>query len=150
VIVLALATVLGFAEADPGASGRPRLVVNAVGTTDGHVQLEFEASPPEAEGVQFQLEESDSLAFEQPLLRYEGAEEGSFVSGLPAGMHHYRLRQRADQDATWGPWCDPVVVTIDPHSLRTAWLLFGGGGVLVSCILGFLLLADRRVRREAS
>lgn len=120
---------------------------------DGYVQLRWRPAEEGLASKVYQLEEAGEPDFDVPLLRYEGPQVASFVSGLPAGRHYYRLRVRAEEGARpeterWSAWSETIVVEIRPHSLVLAWALFGVGASLVSAIVAYLVVSDRRVRAE--
>ena len=125
----------------------PDLDVRSVGRTDGYVQLAWKPSSPALENVHYELQQGSDPEFTEPQRRYEGADLGSFLSGLPRGTYYFRVRQRVGSEP-WGKWTKPVEVVIDPYSLTFAWALFAVGAVLVLAILGFLLVSDRRVQAE--
>jgi len=121
----------------------PRLEVDSVGTTEGHVQLVWDRAPEE--GLEYELQEAGSEDFGDALVRYRGPQMRSFVSGLLEGTWYFRLRSR-EPGGDWSAWSEPVEVVIEPHDLNLAWTLFGVGAFLVTSIVGFLFVADWRVR----
>ena len=138
---------LGPAAVATVTPSRPTLEA-AVRATDGAVQLSWSAADGGPAGI-YQVEEAPAADFTTPILRYEGPQEASFVSGLPAGSYYYRVRQRRP-DATWTPWSEPVAAHIEPHPLNLAWSLFGLGAFLVVTLVTFLVVAERRARAGAS
>lgn len=146
-----IAFLLTFAGSGPafGAQHPPTFVDPPAGPlNDGYVQLRWTSGDEAVEAWVVQLEEAGDPEFAVPLLRYEGPQVASFVSGLPAGRHYYRLRARVGADGPWSAWSAPLVVEILPHSLALAWTLFGLGATLVVSIVGYLFVSDRRVRAE--
>ncbi len=109
-------------------------------TRAGHVSLTWTAG--EGDWV-YELQSAPGAAFHDPLPRYTGADEVSFISGLEDGEHFFRVRARAASSDAWGPWSDPVVVPVRHHSLTVAWWFFGAGFVLVGLTVAFILSNTR-------
>jgi len=148
-----LAALLALAPLLPAQEGAPALEVTATGRTDGHATLAWTPAGEETDRLEFELQASSTPDFEASARCYVGPDRASFRSGLPAGLHHFRVRQRpageaAEEAGPWGPWSAPATVEIRPYPLRTAWTLFAVGALLVASILGFLVVANLRLRRE--
>jgi len=154
-LALVAAPAIGSTHPQSEPTGAPVLEVRGVGTTDGHATLAWAPAPgslspgsasPELE---FELVWAPSDTFASAELRYRGPDRASFRSGLTAGVHHYRVRQRAFGAPEWGPWSAPASVEIRPYAIWTAWSLFALGAFLVGSILVFLVRAERRTRSAA-
>lgn len=148
-----LAALLALAPLLPAQEGAPGLEVTATGRTDGHATLTWTPAGDEADGLEFELQGARTPDFSSPERCYLGPDRASFRSGLPAGLHHFRVRQRpageaAGETGPWSPWSAAATVEIRPYPLRTAWTLFAVGALLVASILGFLVVANLRLRRE--
>lgn len=153
-LVRSLCCALGLtlAATRGGLERAPSLTIDAVGRTDGHATLVWEPGGSDSAGeLVFELQHAEPAhpgAFERC---YVGPERGSFRSGLLAGTHVFRVRQRpADAPDGWGPWSSPASVEIEPHDLRFAWTLFALGGVLVAAIIGYLGVNELRNARAES
>lgn len=142
-----LAALVSVAPALPGQAAAPTLEVTATGRTDGHATLVWTSAGDEAKSPEFELQSSTSAGFSPSIRCYLGPDRASFRSGLTEGLHHFRVRERSGDGGAWGPWSETVTVEIRPYALRTAWMLFGVGALLVASILGYLVAANARTRR---
>lgn len=98
-------------------------------TTDsGHTRLNWSLSNIQLENssIEFELQKSNSSSFESPIIIYKGPDTASFVSGLPNGIHYYRVRS-IDSNQNTSAWSDPVEITVQHHSLQLAFALFAVG-----------------------
>lgn len=132
-----------FAEGD-----QPPLVAfendETLKTKEGHVALRWSG---DRESLVFELQYSDSPQFSEPVSLYHGVDSASFQSGLTDGEHFYRVRARAADGGTWGPWSEPVEVQCTHHSLPFAWTLFASGSVLFLLIVLFVGVHARSPKR---
>lgn len=114
-----------FAHSDP-----PTLKLSSGSElSQGIVKLEWNPST-ETEAFIFELQESREADFNSHKLIYEGADEGSFLSGLADGQYFYRVRVKD------GAWSTPVAVEVKHHPLKLALILMAiGAFVFVSTII---------------
>lgn len=133
-------------EQESGPALRPTLEI-AEGEKPKEGSLKLEWSVEDEEGLEYELVRAGTPEFADPLVLYTGPDEASFRSGLPEGVHHFRVRARR-ADGPWGPWSKSVTFEVTPYSLGVAVLMFCVGASLVAAIVGFLVVADRRVRVE--
>jgi hypothetical protein len=109
-------------------------------SSEGHLIL---AWMTDVEGgqhaIEYQLEYSPSADFAEAELWYQGPQERSFVSGLGSGEHFYRVRTRMNAEAPWGPWSEPMHITVKLQDMTIAWILFGVGAVMFVCIAAFII-----------
>lgn len=89
-----------------------------------------------SEGGTWRLERDNDPAFPNPFLVYDGPDHGTFESGLPDGVYHYRL-VRAGRT---GP---VYTVEVRHHSLDRAFLFLGTGAIVFLVLLFILIRADR-------
>lgn len=76
----------------------------------------------------FELQQSEDPEFRDVMTRYKGSDLATYISGLRSGNFYYRVRL-VDDDLT-SDWSKPIVVTVEHHSLRLAFILFGIGAVV--------------------
>lgn len=110
------ATLMGVGQESPAFNGSDSLTTN-----DGHVRLNWAATTPVAV---YEVQQSTNSNFENSITIYEGADLGTFVSGLTDGVYYYRLR--ADK----GSWSEPLKLTVKHYSLQLAFALAGLGAVV--------------------
>ena len=83
-------------------------------------------------------------AFSDPLVIYRGPDLATFLSGLPDGTFHYRIRAIGPEETAPGRWSSPVTLEVKHHSLRLAFLLFGLGAVVFLLTVGIVIQGNRR------
>jgi hypothetical protein len=122
-----------------------------IANSTGHVDLEWEmvaaGSAPAAEAPDFQLESAGEASFADALLRYSGPDTRSFVSGLPAGLHYFRVRAATPGEETdsWGAWSAPLAVEVD---YVAPWKVFGLMAVGLVCLVATVLIIVRGTLRH--
>ncbi|MHC4808749.1 MAG: hypothetical protein ACYTEV_00070 [Planctomycetota bacterium] len=129
---------------------------------EGHLTLEFAAVPEGASGgesegesegmtVGYQLQRSLDPGFLDAVIHHDGPSDRVFVSGLPEGTHHFRVRARAaasaDDPEAWGPWSDAATFEVRHQSMGLTWTLFGSGAALFVVLV---LIIGRESARDAS
>ncbi len=125
---------------------------------EGHLTLEFAAVPGgasegESEGmaVGYQLQRSLDPGFLDAVIHHDGPSDRVFVSGLPEGTHHFRVRARAaasaDDPEAWGPWSDAATFEVRHQSMGLTWTLFGSGAALFVVLV---LIIGRESARDAA
>ena len=79
---------------------------------------------PESDGspANFQVEQAEDPAFSDTRLRYEGPDLATYISGLPEGTHHYRVRTVSDQEE--GPWSETLKIKVEFVSKNLVITLF--------------------------
>lgn len=101
---------------------------SAYTTSEGTVQLAWKVAGQEigSTDLNFEIERATDAAFAFAELYYAGPENGTFVSGLPAGEFYFRARAIASDGST-GAWSkDPIRVTVQYASaalVKTLMLL---------------------------
>lgn len=105
---------------------------------DGTVELEW---TQETEGAAtFRIERATSPVFKKPMLVYEGPDTATFVSGLPEGLHYFRLREGTE------PWGNSVLVIEVTFVSETLVVILLTGGVL--CLLLLIAALVQGHKRE--
>ena len=127
-----------FPEADDGT----------IRAGEGHTRLVWEVPGAEAEALVFQLEQADTVRFQDARVSYEGPDRGRFVTGLPDGSTFYRVRAKTGADAPYGPWSEPVEVVVDYTPMRTVWILMAAGGLMALTLLVVVVTGRKRTARE--
>lgn len=139
---LALLCLASFAFAAPPAidfSMRPE-GDESLSTSDGTVTLSWESK---ADSAVVQLQQGDSPEFLDSEMRYEGADPGSVLTGLPEGTHFFRIRL-VDQAGEAGPWSPALGATVQFMDRGQLFWLLGLGGVVVVMTAGAIIAGVTR------
>jgi hypothetical protein len=114
-------------------------------TESGYLKLSWHLDVPDDQlaDYTFELQQSEDPAFSDPLVIYQGPDLATFLSGLPDGTFHYRIRAIGPEAAAPGRWSSPVVLEVKHHSLRLALLLFGLGAVVFLLTVGIVMQGHR-------
>ncbi len=91
-----------------------------VQSSSGHTKLEW----TQGDGGPYELQYATDDAFSDAKIVYSGLDRASFISGLPEGKHHYRIRGENS------PWSAPLIVNVQYQSMQLAFSLFGTGAVV--------------------
>ncbi len=112
-----------------GDSATPEFTVSQTIVSDsGHTRLAW-SIPQElllTQTPEFELQQSNASDFSNFIVCYKGPDTASFISGLPNGMYHFRVRSHFSDDQISG-WSKPIVVQVKHHSLQLAYFLFAIG-----------------------
>lgn len=146
-VVLAACVPIGAAHADTAnaaasVAAPPRWVEAPMKSLDaGYVTLRWQAlvssdgaSFPESR-VTFQLQEASEPDFSDAVVRYEGSERQSFISGLANGDYFFRVRGRPASDVPWSDWSEVKTLQVVHHSRTFAMTMFGVGSVVFLAIV---------------
>lgn len=112
--------------------------------TEGHVVISW-ALPGEADGgtpPDFVLEQASTPEFSDAVVRYEGRDLASFLSGLPEGRFHFRVR--AVDGGNAGPWSVPLVLDVDYPKSGMVLVLMTVGTVCLAVLITAILVGARR------
>ncbi len=109
-------------------------------SSDGTVTLAWDELPP---SHTVELQQSDSADFSRAQTRYAGADAGSVLTGLPEGVHHFRVRAVGPAGTT-GPWSEALAVDVTFMARGKLFLLLGLGGVVVLMTIGAILFGITR------
>lgn len=116
-------------------------------TDQGYVTLRWEVpvtDPPHL----YELQSSPFAAFKDPLIRYQGPDTSSFVSGLNNGDTYFRVRALDAEKRALSPWSKPVTVQVDyPSAKKVVYLLILGGVVFVATV-GSILVGHFNIQKE--
>lgn len=123
------ARVLDFAD---------RAELSGTVSNNGAVTLSWEKDPAVAVEVQQAADER----FSSPTTRYTGPDPGTVVTGLPEGMHWFRIRAAGSD--TWSP---PLPVTVAFFPRWKLFLLLGTGGVVVLATIATIVAGHFRTTR---
>jgi len=93
--------------------------------------------------IQFELQQSQDAVFDSILVRYQGTDLATYISGLAEGTYHYRVRTIIDNSTS--DWSEPLLVVVKHHSLQLAFILFGIGAVV---FLSTVFVVVRGVKEE--
>ena len=121
------------AEGDPGA---------------GSVRLSWRADgPAPPEPLEFELQQAPTSGFASSIVRYQGHQRATVLTGMLDGEYWFRFRARVPGHTNkYGPWSKPARFTVKHHSTTTAATLFGLGAVVFTATALFLWSEDRRQR----
>ena len=133
-----------FEQRKAANGGKPTLA-----SSDGTVKLKWgkqaEVLPTEAAGelATYQLEQGIDPDFAHPVLRFEGTDVESYLSGLPEGRHYFRVRRSG------GDWSIPIEVTVTFIDRFHLFLLLGIGFAVASMTAGAIISGYLRHRHES-
>ena len=107
---------------------------------DGYAQLSWTVEDDSVHWV-YQLEEGRLPGFEDTILRHEGPQHSSFVSGLEDGTSYFRVRARhPDRPDGWSEWSQTLEIEVQHYSRSFALTLMGIGAVVFLATATFLIV----------
>lgn len=106
---------------------------------EGHIRLEWAA---ERDTI-FELQQSRTADFADPLTIYRGPDLASFISGLKNGTYYYRVRVPDDS------WSDTMTIEVQHQSLQLALTLFGVGCVVFLLTVFVVVNGARQANKQA-
>ena len=95
---------------------------------EGKCLLRWELPESENSSFTFQVEQADESNFSNPRVRYEGPDSATYISGLPEGMHHYRVRLVSDDET--GPWSESMEIKVEFVSRQLVIILLLLGSIV--------------------
>ena len=110
-------------------------------SADGAITLSWEL----ADDREVELQQSGSVTFSEPVLRYQGADPGTVLTGLAEGVHYFRIRGTGISD---GPWSAPLEVTVEFFPRQRLFLFLSLGGVVVLATVGSIIGGYFQMRRR--
>jgi hypothetical protein len=116
-------------------------------TNSGSMKISWEVpdSIVSIENCKFELQQSQNTDFVGATVRYIGPDLATYISGLKNGTYNYRVRSILDGKA--GPWSEAIVVTVEHHSLKLAFMLFGLGAIV---FIATVFVVVSGVRKQSS
>ena len=110
----------------------------------GYYQLSWQPGVAGAlnKKISFELQQSNEPSFKTVTTVYRGPDRASVVSGQPDGDYFYRIRQ-VNPSQSSSDWSKPILVKVQHHSLRKAWLFFVAGASVFFMTLFFIVAAAR-------
>lgn len=136
-VPLVAAEVQFLVEGDPDAP---------IESSSGVVALEWMlVNPEEADGIEFELEKSDSPDFSDPTLLYRGPDRSTILTGVRAGEYFYRVRT-----ADGGPWSRPIRAEVEYIRRGRLFALLGIGLVVVGLTVVAIVGGHFKASRESS
>lgn len=112
---------------------------------DGVVSLAWAAAPAPWVVV---LQQDAAAEFTDPVVRYRGPDKGSVLTGLPEGVHHFRLRREHPTTGA-GAWTDPLRVEVTFMDRSRLFGFLGLGGIVVLATAGTIISGYFRHRAES-
>lgn len=91
----------------------------------------------------FELQQSAQRDFTETRPVYRGPDYATFISGLPNGDYYHRVRTATPNGEQHSDWSVPVLVQVEHHSLRLAFLLFGIGASVFLFTVGIVIQGAR-------
>lgn len=140
-LTFAIAISLGGAVGNLDAidfSGREKL--ESAVSDNGSVELKWEKVAQSA----VELQQGKTAGFLEPKTRYTGSDAGSVITGLPEGVHFFRLREGE------GAWSLPLRVEVKFFPLDKLFWLLGAGALVVLATMGTILFGAWRNREESA
>lgn len=114
----------------------------------GHVRLVW-GVPDDVENleaIEFELQQTRDVTFEERRTIYSGPDQASFISGLPDGKYYFRVRTKLNGEVS--SWSAHATVDVQHHSLNLAYTLLGLGAIVVIATISVVILGNRRVQIE--
>lgn len=122
-----------------GADFSNRSDIESAPSDNGTIALKWDHPP----GAAVELQHAGDASFSDPTTRYQGADAGSVVTGLPEGSHFFRIREKD------GAWSQALEVKVEFFPPQKLFLLLGVGGVVVVATIVTIVLGALNTRREA-
>jgi len=105
---------------------------------EGHLLLEWKITESGEGAFIFELQQADTVDFREARTTYQGPDEGSYISGLPAGSTFFRIRMVEPEEST-GPWSDPLEVQVQfPQKWKVIVLMISGSLMFVLLVVTIL------------
>ena len=100
----------------------PQLTTDPVDVSDdGTIRLDWNATDQEK---QYEVQQASENDFTNAKQVYDGPDLAVFISGLRNGTYYFRVREEGQN------WSNVKKVTVQHHSLRLAFFLFGIGALV--------------------
>ncbi len=110
---------------------------------DGTVQLAWDAGDDDSI---YEVRRSGSAGFESSVLVYEGRDAATFVSGLPEGEYHFKVRSKG-AGGEYPDWpADSFILKVEYIDSRLVVVLMAAGFVTFLAIVGTIIMGHRRAR----
>ncbi len=93
------------------------------------------------EAVTIELQQSDSAGFEKFTNRYTGTDPASVITGLPEGVHYFRIA-----DTTTSEWSAPLAMKVEFFPRWKLWLILGIGAGVVLATIGTIIVGHFRTK----
>ncbi len=107
---------------------------------------------PDAQPLPVVVERADNDAFDNAAVLYRGGDDRTYVSGLPAGRHYFRVRLAGEFDSVFKDIPAPLVVDIAYQPLARVFTLMMLGALTflatVVIIVGGTMCFKRQRERE--
>ena len=104
---------------------------------NGAVTLSWETE----EGTNVVLQQAVDVHFEDAWTRYRGPDRGSVLTGLPEGIHYFRLGIEGSDE-----WSPPLKVEVKFFDRSALFLLLVIGGVVVCSTVGTIVFGHLQTR----
>jgi hypothetical protein len=143
------------ARADsPVAPAAPVIVEPKAGkhrAPEGHVRIRwrYPGSAAVVKTLRFELQQATTPSFANARIRYVGPDRACFLSGLPEGTFHYRVRALA-HNGPKGPWSKPRTVQVRYASMGLVAALMVLGLLLLVATVLLILHGHRKTRQRAA
>lgn len=107
---------------------------------NGTVTLRWEKAPAAA----IELQQSSDEDFGDPVTRYQGTDPGSVITGLPEGVHYFRIRETAS-----GEWSQALAMRVEFFPRAKLWAILSLGAAVVLATIATILAGHLKHRKEA-
>ena len=98
---------------------------------DGTITLAWDKAD---ESVVVVVEQDTSSEFESPLLRYEGPDSATVLSGFRDGAYYFRIRESGSDD-----WSEPLRIRVEYIGRSRLFFLLATGGLVVLATAGAIV-----------
>lgn len=123
----------------------PVLATDTNLATAGYYQLSWQPGIAGAsnKNIHFEVQQARDLSFHSSKTIYRGPDQASVISGQPNGDYFYRVRVKYTQQVM-GEWSKPVLVKVQHHPLKKAWLFFIAGAIVFTITFIFIVYSSRK------
>lgn len=116
---------------------------------EGHLLLQWKISGSHKGAFIYELQQADTVDFQNARTTYQGPDNGSYVSGLPTGSTFFRVRLLKAEEWT-SPWSDPLEVQVQfPQKWKVLALMASGTFMFVLLVVT-ILWGRKRTQKGAT
>jgi len=125
---------------------------NPAVSDSGYTKLVWSYSnyPVIPEHIEFELQQSTSIDFQNSVLKYKGQDTATYISGLPNGTYFFRIRAIHHNTQQSGEWSEPLTLAVQHHSLYLAFILMAVGAVVFASTVAVIVRGAATTSSQSS